>query len=68
MRADTPDDIVEYLTACIDQVLATDEYAEYLLNSGCGSFEYIQDSEEITGLVKEAFTIYEEILTEAGLM
>ena len=68
VRADTPDDIVEYLTACIDQVIATDEYAEYLLNSGCGSFEYIQDPEEITGLVKDAFAIYEEILTEAGLM
>lgn len=68
VNADTPDEIVSYLTKEIDGILASDAYAEYLLNSGCGSFASIQDSEEITALVKDAFVLYEEILTSAGLM
>lgn len=68
VSADTPDEIVNFLKEKIDEVLSSDVYAQYLLDNGCGVFSSIQTSEEITALVEEAFVIYEEILTAAGLM
>lgn len=68
VSAETPDEIVNFLKEKIDEVLASDAYGEYLLNAGCGSFATIQTGEEVTALVEEAFVLYEEILTAAGLM
>lgn len=68
VSADTPDAIVDYLKEKIDEVLSSDVYAQYLLDNGCGAFSSIQSSEEITALVEEAFVLYGEILTDAGLM
>ena len=68
VSADTPDEIVNFLKEKIDEVLASDVYAKYLLDSGCGAFSSIQSSEEITALVEDAFVLYEDILTAAGLM
>ncbi len=68
VSADTPDAIVNYLKEKIDEVLSSEVYAQYLLDNGCGAFSSIQSSEEVTALVEEAFVIYEEVLTAAGLM
>ena len=68
VSADTPDEIVNFLKEKIDEVLASDVYAKYLLDTGCGAFSSIQSSEEITALVEDAFVLYEDILTAAGLM
>lgn len=68
VSADTPDEIVDFLKEKIDEVLVSESYAKYLLDSGCGAFTSIQSSEEITQLVEEAFGLYEEILKSAGLM
>lgn len=68
VSADTPDEIVDFLKEKIDEVLSSDVYAKYLLDNGCGAFSSIQTSEEITALVEDAFGLYEQILTDAGLM
>ncbi len=68
VAADTPDEIVDYLKAEIDKILESKEYAEYLLNTGCGEFSHIQTSEEITELVNDACKIYADILRQAGLI
>ena len=68
VSADTPQEIVDYLVSEIDKILESEEYAEYLLTSGCGSFTSIQSPEEITGLVEDAGVLYAQILQAAGLM
>ena len=68
IRSETPDEIVEYIKAEVNEVLGSDDYTEYLKTSGYGAFDTLMTEEELTDLVEKAYEIYGESLKGAGLM
>ena len=68
IRSETPDEIVEYIKAEVNEVLASDDYTKYLEASGYGAFDSLMTEEELTDLVEKAYEIYGESLKNAGLM
>lgn len=68
IRSDTPDEIVEFIKAKVNDVLGSADYTEYLKTSGYGAFDSLMSEEEITSLVEKAYEIYGTSLKNAGLM
>ncbi|MBP3701259.1 MAG: tripartite tricarboxylate transporter substrate binding protein [Lachnospiraceae bacterium] len=69
VHADTPDDVVEYLKEKVFEVLNSETFAEFLVNGGYGSWPEgtAPSSEDTLARVKQAYTLYDQILTSAGL-
>lgn len=69
VSADTPADIVSFLKEKIDEVLLSDEYAEYLDTNGYGTFNgKVHSIEETRAIIDDAVVLYSDILVKAGLM
>lgn len=68
VSAETPDEIVDYLSEKLLTVLKSDEYNQAMIDSGFGSFENVIAGDELTDLLEKTAVFYKNILTEYGMM
>lgn len=68
VSAETPDEIVEYITEKLMAGLESDAYNQAMIDSGFGEFDNIIAGEELTELLEKTAVFYEEILKEYGMM
>lgn len=68
VSAETPDEIVNYLSEKILTALESEEYNQAMINSGFGSFDNVIAGEELTELLEKTAVFYKDILTEYGMM
>lgn len=68
VSAETPDEIVDYLSGRILEALESEEYNQAMIDSGFGSFEEVIAGDELTELLEKTAGFYQEILTEYGMM
>ena len=68
VSAETPDEIVDYLSGRILEALESEEYNQAMIDSGFGSFEEVIAGDELTELLEKTAVFYQDILTEYGMM
>ena len=68
VSAETPDEIVDYLSGRILEALESEEYNQAMIDSGFGSFEGVIAGDELTELLEKTAVFYQDILTEYGMM
>ena len=71
MRADTPDEIIEFVKDQLNQAIASEEYQEYLITMGFlpeGEVFEIMTEEEVTDIVTEAGVVYKEVMEKTGMI
>lgn len=68
VSAETPDNIVEYLSEKLMEGLQSEGYNQAMIDSGFGSFKYVMAGDELTELMEKTVVFYEEILREYGMM
>lgn len=68
VSAETPDNIVNYISEKLMEGLESEEYNQAMINSGFGAFDYVMAGDELTELLEKTAVFYEEILTEYGMM
>ena len=68
VSAETPDNIVDYISEKLMEGLESEEYNQAMIDSGFGSFDYVMAGDELTELLEKTAVFYEEILTEYGMM
>lgn len=67
VRKETPEPIADWIKQQINLALASQEYEEFLINSGAGKLDKIATEEEITQWVKNAVEVWDEVLTMCEL-
>ncbi len=67
IRKDTPDEIVEFLKEKINTAIMSDEYQQYLVDSGIGAME-IMDEADIEAELANAMDVYAVLLEELGMI
>lgn len=68
VSAETPDNIVNYLSEKLMEGLQSEEYNQIMIDSGFGEFDNVIAGDELTELLEKTAVFYEEILTEYGMM
>ena len=68
VSAETPDNIVAYLSEKLMEGLESEAYNQAMIDSGFGAFDYVMAGDELTELLEKTAVFYEEILTEYGMM
>ena len=68
VSAETPDNIVDYISEKLMEGLESEEYNQAMIDSGFGSFDYVVAGDGLTELLEKTAGFYEEILTEYGMM
>lgn len=68
VSAETPDEIVDYLSGRILEALESEEYNQAMIDSGFGSFEEVIAGDKLTELLEKTAVFYQDILTEYGMM
>lgn len=67
IRADTPDDIVEYIKQQVNEVVLSDEYQAYLADTMSGTLDRVWTEEELKAWQDEAYEAWDAVLIAAGL-
>ena len=71
VRADTPEEIVDFLKEQLGAAIASQEYQEYLVTMGFlpegGTFE-VMTEEEVTDIVESAGTVYKAVMEKTGMI
>lgn len=68
VRADTPDDICEYIRECAMEAVQSDEYSNYLSTANQGSFDGVYYTEEQLDQIKhDTVLVYNKVLVALGL-
>lgn len=66
VHKDTPDEIVEWIKLKLDEAINSDEYQQYLADSGRGTLPGYTE-EEVTAYLADAAAAYKEVLKSLGL-
>lgn len=66
VRADTPDEIVEYLKAQVNEATQTEEFQQYLTDNFFAPLD-VYTEEEVTEMITSSFNSCGEMLTQLGL-
>lgn len=67
IRADTPDEIVEYIKQQVNEVILSDEYQQYLADTMSGTLDRVWTEEELKAWQDEAYEAWDAVLLAAGL-
>ena len=71
VRADTPDEIAEYIKVKINEAISSEEYQTYLKTMGFlaedATFEIITE-EEVTSIIRDAGVTYKEVMEKTGMI
>ena len=71
VRADTPEEIVDYLKEQLSAAISSAEYQEYLVTMGFlpeGETFEVMTEEEVTAIVEEAGTVYRAVMEKTGMI
>ena len=67
VRADTPEEIVEYIKQQVNEVILSDAYQEYLVTSQSGTLDRIWTEDELNEWIVNATQAWDSVLIAAGL-
>lgn len=67
VRADTPDEICEYIRAQAIKAVESEEYQNFLVTANYGTLDSVLSLEELEQIKSETYDIYKEVLTAIGL-
>ena len=67
VKADTPNDIVEWMTQQINEKALSPEYQAFLKTSGAGNIKRAYSEEELGQWIHDATKLWDEVLITAGI-
>ncbi len=71
VRADTPDDVAEFIKAKLNEAIASEEYQTYLKTMGFlaedAVFEIVPE-EEVTAIISNAGDVYRDVMEKTGMI
>ena len=67
VRADTPDDICQYLRAQAVAAIESEQYQNFLQTANYGTIDTVYTEEELEVIKNETLEVYKQVLTAIGL-
>lgn len=67
VRADTPDEIVQYIKQQANEAVMSESYQKFLSDSGVGTLDRTYSEEELAELTKSAIEQTKTVLEQLGL-